>query len=76
MRSADHPNYSIVDIEQNTEKSPGDLKKTCFHSSSNERYQKPSSKIIRLNVSCKNKLRHIKTAHVGFVVIEMKQSII
>ena len=25
--SGDHPNYSIVEIDQNTEKSPGDLRK-------------------------------------------------
>ena len=23
--SVDHPNYSIIDIDQNTEKSPGDM---------------------------------------------------
>ena len=27
MTSGEHPNYSIVEIGQNTEKSPGDLRK-------------------------------------------------
>ena len=31
--SGHHPNYSIVEISQNTKKSPGDLRKTCCHSS-------------------------------------------
>ena len=26
-RNGDHPNYSIVEISQNTEKSPGDLRR-------------------------------------------------
>ena len=32
--SGDHPNYSIVEIEQNTEKSPGDIEEICCHSDS------------------------------------------
>ena len=28
--SQDHPNYSIVEVGQNTEKSPGDLKKLAI----------------------------------------------
>ena len=28
--SEDHPNYSIVEISQNTEKSPGDLKRLAI----------------------------------------------
>ena len=42
--SGDHPNYSIVENNQNTEKSLGDLRRleeTCCHSSYNER---PSAK--------------------------------
>ena len=37
--SGDHPNYCIIEISQNTEKSPGDLKRCC-HSNSSE---KPSA---------------------------------
>ena len=34
--NGDHPNYYIFEIDQNTEKSPGDLRRRC-HSNSNER---------------------------------------
>ena len=29
--SGDHPNYKIVDISQNTEKSPGDLRRLALN---------------------------------------------
>ena len=37
--SGDHPKYIIVEIDQNTEKSPGDLRRlaTCCHSNASER---------------------------------------
>ena len=38
--SGDHPNYSIVESDQNTEKSPGDLRRleeTCSHSDSSDK---------------------------------------
>ena len=38
--SGDHPNYSIVEIGQNTEKSPGDLRRLACHSDSS---RKPSA---------------------------------
>ena len=38
--SGDHPNYSIAEIGQNIEKSPGDLSLTCCHLNSSE---KPSA---------------------------------
>ena len=37
----DLPNYSFIEISQNTKESPGDLKKTCCHSKTSE---KPSAK--------------------------------
>ena len=33
----DHPNYRIIKIGQNTEKSPGDLKRLGYHSNSSEK---------------------------------------
>ena len=33
----DSPNCSIIEIVQNTEKSPGDFKETCSHPNSSER---------------------------------------
>ena len=38
--SGDHPNNSIIENSQNTEKSPGRLEETCCHSDSSE---KPSA---------------------------------
>ena len=35
-KSGDHPNYCITEIDQNTEKRPGD-EETCCHSDSSER---------------------------------------
>ena len=35
--SGDHPNYSIIENGQNTEKSPWRLEETCCHSDSSER---------------------------------------
>ena len=42
----DHPDYSIVKIGQNTEKSPGDLRKTFCHSNYSEK--------LSANVGVKN----------------------
>ena len=39
--SRNHPNYSIIENDQNTEKSPARLEETCCHSNSSE---KPSAK--------------------------------
>ena len=51
----DHPNYSIIKIGQNPEKSPGDMRGTCCHSNSSDE--------ISTNVSVKNSLeRKIKKA--------------
>ena len=33
----DHPNYSIIENGQNTEKGPGDFMETCCHSNSSEK---------------------------------------
>ena len=38
-RSGDHPNYSIIEISQNTEKSPGDLRKLARTQTSVENHQ-------------------------------------
>ena len=35
--SGDHANYIIIEIGQNTEKSSGDLRKTCCHLNSREK---------------------------------------
>ena len=35
--NGDHPKYSIIDIGQNTEKSPGVFEETCCHLNSSER---------------------------------------
>ena len=35
--SGDHPDDSITEIGQNTEESPGDLRKFCCHSNSSEK---------------------------------------
>ena len=37
--SWDHPNYSIVEISQNTKKSPGDLKRLVVTQTPAEKYQ-------------------------------------
>ena len=37
--SGDHPNYSIVENDQNTEKNPGDLKKLAVTQTSVKNYQ-------------------------------------
>ena len=47
--SGDHPNYSIVEIGQNTEKSPGDFKTCCLSNSS----ESPSAKTDVKNLKSK-----------------------
>ena len=38
--SGDHPNYSIVEIGQNTEKSPGDLRRLAVTQTAVENHQR------------------------------------
>ena len=38
--SRDHPNYSIVEVSQNTEKSPGDLRRLAVVQTSVKDYQR------------------------------------
>ena len=45
--SGDHAYHSIIKIDQNTEKSPGDIEETCYHSNSSER---PSTNIVVKNL--------------------------
>ena len=45
----DHPNYSIIENGQNTEKSPGNLRRTSSHSNSSER---PSANADVKNSNC------------------------
>ena len=48
--SGDHPTYSIIEISQNTEKSPGD-EVTCCHS--NSRGKRSGNAGVKISQSCK-----------------------
>ena len=61
----DYPNCSIVEVGQNNEESPGDLRRLAVTQSLLKDHKKIKQELTRDN----------KTVNVGYVVIETKQSI-
>ena len=60
--SRDHPNDRIIKIDQNTEKSPGDLRRLAVIQTSVKTSQR--NKIITPNQECMRGLKRLKTTRI------------
>ena len=56
-----HTNYYIIEIKRNTEKSPGDLKRTCFLSNLCKRPLQFAD-VKKLSRSCEKRDKHLDLA--------------